>query len=146
MLLSSTVVLGAFIREAAHLRGRLRCALEEVQRSRERESHVAQERLARLTSYDVLTGLPNRWHIEDQLRGLALPHESPQPFAVLFVSIDGVKVIFSVPYEVDGDPIVLSASIGVALYPEDATTARNDRIGHHRARAGAGPQDRCRGC
>jgi diguanylate cyclase (GGDEF)-like protein len=203
MMLSSTVMLGAFIREAAHLRGRLGCALEEVQRSREREHHLAQERLARVTSYDVLTGLPNRSHIEDQLRDLALPHKSHQPFAVLFISIDGVKAVneqfghaasdallneiaarlrklvrasdalarfsaaefvvvagsvssisdaetlgnalasaFRVSYDVDADAVMLNASVGVALYPEDAATTeelldRADAAAQQARRVGA---------
>jgi diguanylate cyclase (GGDEF)-like protein len=93
MILSSTVMLGAFIKEAAYLRERLAVALEEAQRSRARERHLAQERLTRMMSYDELTGLPNRSHIENRVSGLALPHGSGQAFAVLFVSVDGVKSV-----------------------------------------------------
>lgn len=202
MILSSTVMLGAFIREAANLRERLARALEEAQRARARESHLAHERLTRLTSYDELTGLPNRSRIESQVRNLTQPGGSGQHFAVLFVGVDGVKAVnerfghaagdamlhrisarlrarvrssdelarfsgdefvviagsvssiadaemlgnelvaaFWEPFEVGADAIMLSAGVGIALYPEDAVNAeelldRSDAAAHQARRVG----------
>ena len=60
LVLSSCVMLVAFIGETGKLRTRLARANEDLKRTREREHHLAQERVHRLAYYDELTGLANR--------------------------------------------------------------------------------------
>jgi diguanylate cyclase (GGDEF)-like protein len=91
LVLSSGVLLGAFIGETGRLRTRLGRAHDDLNRTREREHHLAQERLHRVAYYDDLTGLSNRNHLEERLRALAA---TPQcRFAVLFLSIDTFKEV-----------------------------------------------------
>ncbi len=89
----SSVMLVGFIGETGRLRTRLGRANEDLRRAREREHHVAQERVHRLAHYDELTGLANRVHLEERLGELAAMPQPGTPFTVLFLSIDGFKEV-----------------------------------------------------
>ncbi|MDB5042911.1 MAG: hypothetical protein JWN27_3637 [Candidatus Eremiobacteraeota bacterium] len=91
LVLSSGVMLVAFIGETGKLRTRLARANEDLKRTREREHHLAQQRVHRLAYYDELTGLSNRSHLEERLRTLAAAAQSGSPFTVLFLSLDNYK-------------------------------------------------------
>jgi diguanylate cyclase (GGDEF)-like protein len=91
LVLSSSVMLAAFIGETGRLRTRLGRANDDLTRTRERERHLAQERLHRAAYYDDLTGLSNRNHLEERLRALAATPQSR--FAVLFLSFDTFKEV-----------------------------------------------------
>ena len=58
------------------------------------ESENLQERVRRSAFYDSLTGLPNRRMFLERLdTAVALWHRSKTPFAVLFLDLDGFKLI-----------------------------------------------------
>ena len=90
-VVSSAVLLAAFIGETGRLGARLTRANEDLKRTRERERHLAAERVHRLAYYDELTGLSNRSHLEDRLRALASDPDGA--FSVFFVNLDGFKEV-----------------------------------------------------
>ncbi|WP_165372757.1 EAL domain-containing protein [Pengzhenrongella frigida] len=58
------------------------------------ERRCLEDRLREFAMYDVLTGLPNRRLFLDRLtHALTRAHRSNTPFAVLFLDLDGFKVI-----------------------------------------------------
>lgn len=60
--------------------------LSELQLARHREHYVA--------THDALTGLPNRFHLQDHLRRmLAFAERNGRPLAVLFLDLDRFKTI-----------------------------------------------------
>jgi diguanylate cyclase (GGDEF)-like protein len=93
LVVSSSVMLVGFIGEISRLRMRLGWANETLRRTRERERHLAQERVHRLAYYDALTGLANRNGLEERLRTLAAVPPPGSTFAVLFLSLDCFKEV-----------------------------------------------------
>ncbi|GHG05702.1 hypothetical protein GCM10017783_17830 [Deinococcus piscis] len=62
---------------------------QRVQRLRFQEGE--REALTRMAYHDLLTGLPNRRSLEEQLRDMTA--EDSPPFALLFIDVDSFKVI-----------------------------------------------------
>ncbi|MDB5029041.1 MAG: hypothetical protein JWO66_2730, partial [Candidatus Eremiobacteraeota bacterium] len=92
-VVSSGVMLVAFIAEMGRLQIRLGRAHDDLKRTRERERHLAQERFQHVTLYDELTGLSNRNHLEERLRALVSAPNSDKHFALLFFNIDNFKEV-----------------------------------------------------
>jgi len=111
MMLASAVMLSAFIGEITHLQARLTAALDDLRRARERERHLAQERLDRLASIDALTGLSNRTHLEEQLRARSASGDGHPAFAVLFISLDGSKTVNEQFGHAAGDHVLTEAAV-----------------------------------
>jgi diguanylate cyclase (GGDEF)-like protein/PAS domain S-box-containing protein len=150
------------------------------ERSAEREQTIAQDRITHMARHDALTGLPNRTHFREQLAHALAEMRPGTRLAVLYVDLDGFKIVndtfghpvgdtllrevaarlqrcvrigdtvarfggdeFAVlqtasrqpedsdqlgrrlaeviaePYDLDGQQIVISTSIGIAVAPDD---------------------------
>ena len=92
------------------------------------ERRQVQERLKQLAHYDSLTGLPNRSLFYQTLaQAVELAQEKSWRIVVLFIALDRFKSINDTLGAALGDELLrqfsnrLVASIGIAMYPDDAT-------------------------
>ncbi|HEX3549719.1 MAG TPA: EAL domain-containing protein [Candidatus Elarobacter sp.] len=123
-VVASTVVLAGFIGETRKLRTKLRLANEAVKLTREREHHLAQERL-QSGRYDELTGLANRTHAEERLGNVARLANAASAFGVLFVNLDRFKDVNDQFGRGAADLVLVAvASRLAALVGPDATVSR----------------------
>jgi diguanylate cyclase (GGDEF)-like protein len=84
--------------------------------------HDANQRLLRLSSQDVLTGLPNRAHFEQRLNRLDDDAGArPSAMAVLFIDIDGFKAINESFGHAAGDRVlqVIGQRLSALARPQD---------------------------
>jgi diguanylate cyclase (GGDEF)-like protein len=90
------------------------------------EKNLAQERIRHLANHDPLTGLPNRYFLEEQLAKRladadAEPRGQNRQMAVLFVDLDGFKVINDTNGHLCGDNLLkhIALILKAAIEPDD---------------------------
>ncbi len=74
------------------------------------ELAVSNQRLERLANYDVLTGLPNRAHFYKQLNEAIKIATNTQGLALLFIDLDGFKLINDSLGHAAGDQLLAQAA------------------------------------
>ncbi len=83
----------------------------EILHQRTQELYEANEKLEYFASHDVLTGLPNRYYLQDNLKKMmAYAKRYDERFALLFVDLDGFKSINDEYGHAKGDVILKSVS------------------------------------
>jgi diguanylate cyclase (GGDEF)-like protein len=87
LLLAVTALLVGLVRKMRELRTELAVAREAVKQARQREHHMAQDRL-RSRRYDELTGLANRAQIEERLADAAASAQFGGILGILFLTLD----------------------------------------------------------
>ncbi|HEY4440256.1 MAG TPA: EAL domain-containing protein, partial [Candidatus Elarobacter sp.] len=122
MVVASCVMLIGFISESGRLRMRLGRVNEILRTTRERERHLAQERVHRLAYYDELTGLTNRTGLEERLRGMVAALAPAVPFTVMFVSLDRFKEVNDHVGHAAADAVLIevAARLRAAIRLDDA--------------------------
>jgi diguanylate cyclase (GGDEF)-like protein len=86
------------------------------------ERKIAEARITHLASYDELTALPNRVNFRDEIeRLLAVPHDSEQLSALLFVDLDQFKQVNDTLGHPCGDQLLCAVAdrMRAMLRPED---------------------------
>ena len=75
------------------------------------EQHVAREKLEHMASTDLLTGLPNRRHLENTLQShIEQAHQTGEQFAVLFLDLDMFKEVNDTLGHTWGDELLRAVS------------------------------------
>jgi diguanylate cyclase (GGDEF)-like protein len=88
---------------------------------------TAQDEVRRLAHYDYLTGLPNRYLLDDIVSGaIARAEKSKRPMAVMFIDLDGFKAVNDVHGHDAGDHALAT----FALRLRDCLR-RSDSIARH---------------
>jgi diguanylate cyclase (GGDEF)-like protein/PAS domain S-box-containing protein len=93
---------------AGRLKGMVGTALDVSERKR----HEAE--LARRALHDGLTGLPNREHFEDRVRAALAELDGRRSLAVLFVDLDGFKVVNDTHGHDAGDMVLCEVATRLA--------------------------------
>jgi diguanylate cyclase (GGDEF)-like protein/PAS domain S-box-containing protein len=82
-----------------------------------------QEELEHLAHFDPLTDLPNRLLLSDRLRqAIALSKRSGKPLAVLYLDLDGFKLINDMHGHAVGDALLVAISKRIACTVRDTDT------------------------
>ncbi len=75
------------------------------------EQHAAREKLEQMASTDLLTGLPNRRHLENTLQShIEQAHQTGEQFAVLFLDLDMFKEVNDTLGHAWGDELLRAVS------------------------------------
>jgi diguanylate cyclase (GGDEF)-like protein len=86
------------------------------------ERRIAEARISHLARYDELTGLPNRVNFRDEIeRLLAVPHDTEQLSALLFIDLDQFKQVNDTLGHPCGDQLLCAVAdrLRAMLRPED---------------------------
>jgi len=74
------------------------------------ERRKQQEQLAYFASHDTLTGLPNRWSLEETLRQTLAKTDRRHPRALLFIDMDNFKLVNDTLGHAAGDRLLVNLS------------------------------------
>ncbi len=121
-MVSSSIVIAAFIYEITSLQSRLAAANGELLKLNEQERQAARQRLVYLAYHDPLTSLPNRSRWEEILeKSTSQAVAFSTPFALLFVDLDRFKEINDTVGHTMGDRLLVEASkrLQATLRPKD---------------------------
>ncbi len=121
-MVSSSIVIAAFIYEITSLQSRLAAANGELLKLNEQERQAARQRLVYLAYHDPLTSLPNRSRWEEILeKSTSQAVAFSTPFALLFVDLDRFKEINDTVGHAMGDRLLVEASkrLQATLRPKD---------------------------